>query len=82
MIIAAPSATTVIETGTCVTTEMTSAVANSRMPSASVRVIMKMTAATFFTAGPKRLQQQLVRREQLAAEVRRAGTARSPARAR
>ena len=44
-----------IETGTCVTTEMTSAVANRRMPSASVRVIMKMIAATFFTSGPKRL---------------------------
>ena len=53
-IIAAPSSTTVHATGTCVTTEMTSAVANSRMPSARVRVAMKMIAAMFLTDGPKR----------------------------
>ena len=54
MIIATPSAITVMFTGTWVTTEMTSAVAKSRMPSASVRVITKMIAATFLTSGPKR----------------------------
>ena len=34
---------------------MTSAVAKSRMPSASDRVIRKITAATVFTRSPKRL---------------------------
>jgi hypothetical protein len=41
-------------TGTWVTTEMTSAVANRRIPSASVRVTMKMSAAAFLTGAPKR----------------------------
>ena len=54
MIIAAPITITATVTGTCVTTEMTSAVAKSLMPSASERVIRKITAATFFTRSPKR----------------------------
>jgi hypothetical protein len=37
-----------------VTTEMTRAVANSRMPSASERVTMNSPALRFLTAGPKR----------------------------
>ena len=41
-------------TGTAVTTEMTRAVANSRMPSASDRVRRKMPAAAVLTAVPKR----------------------------
>ena len=53
-IMAAPSTTIVIETGTPVTIEMTSAVANSRMPSASDRVTRNSPAATVLTAVPKR----------------------------
>ena len=53
-IIAAPMTTTAHVTGTCVTTEMTSAVAKSRMPSASDRVIRKMIADRFLTVGPNR----------------------------
>ena len=41
-------------TGIWVTTVMTSAVANSRTPSARVRVTRKIAAAMFFTPGPKR----------------------------
>ena len=41
-------------TAGCVTTQMTSAVAKSRTPSASVRVTMKMSAAVFLTALPNR----------------------------
>jgi hypothetical protein len=41
-------------TGTCVTTEITSAVAKSRTPSASVRVTTKIPAAMFFTGAPNR----------------------------
>ncbi len=53
-IIAAPRSTTVHVTGTPVTTAMTSAVANNRMPSASDRVNRKMPAATVVTASPNR----------------------------
>ena len=70
MIIATPSAITVMFTGTWVTTEMTSAVAKSLMPSASVRVITKMIAATFLTSGPKRRSSSSYD-VQLAAEIRR-----------
>ena len=54
MIIAMPRMTTAHVTGTFVTTEITSAVANSRTPSASERVARKISADRFFTRGPKR----------------------------
>ena len=50
---------------------MTSAVANRRMPSASDRVTRKITADSVLTARAEAPLQQLVRREQLAAEIRR-----------
>ena len=53
-IIAAPSTITTQGTGTPVTTAMTSAVANSRMPSASDRVIRKMPADKCLHPVPKR----------------------------
>ena len=43
--------------------------AKSRTPSASVRVTTKMTAAIFFTPGPKRRCSSSYRGEQIAAEV-------------
>ncbi len=46
--------TTVQGTGTPVTTAITSAVANRRMPSASDRVIRKMSAAVVLTEVPNR----------------------------
>jgi Na+/proline symporter len=48
------SAMIVTLTGTCVTTAITSAVANRRMPSASDRVIRKSPAATVLTDAPNR----------------------------
>ena len=44
---------------------------NRRMPSASERVIRKITADSVFTRRAEPALQQLVRREQIAAEVRR-----------
>jgi hypothetical protein len=41
-------------TGTCVTTAMTRAVVNRRMPSASDRVPRKITADSVLTRVPKR----------------------------
>jgi len=53
-IIAAPSTSTVHVTGTAVTAEITSAVAKSRMPSASDRVSRNTPAPAVLTGDPNR----------------------------